>query len=111
MSLPLLATTELDAINILLNYVGEQPVNSISQAVSESNLAQRQLHQTSRQVQSKGLKCNTIINKELVADINGEFHIPSDVLDVTPTDSSNNFGFRDNKLYDLDNDTSTPGRS
>ena len=105
MSLALTTTTELGAVNIMLGYINEQPVNSIGTTISEALLAQARLHETSREVQSSGLECNSIFNKELIADINGVFILPANILSIDASLPSKNVGYRENKLYDLDNDT------
>lgn len=106
-TLALVMATELDAVNTMLRYINEQPVASIGETISEAVLAQAQLHEMNRLVQSTGLECNTILNKEFTADFTGIITIPADVISIDASDLSLNVALRDNQLYDLDNDTNT----
>jgi len=104
MSLPLVPTTELEAVNVLLSYIGEQPVNSLdTSGISEASIAQNTLHEVSRKIQSQGLNCNTESGYELAVDVNGNVNVPPNVikLDVTSSDSV----MRGSKLYDKANHT------
>lgn len=107
MGLPLIATTELEAVNTMLDFIDEQPVETIGATISEASLAQATLHRISRSIQGEGLNCNSIFNKELTADITGEFTIPDHILSVDASCKSRRVGYRGDKLYDLENATIT----
>src|SRR5690625_3614987 len=101
MSLPLQPLTELDAVNIMLVSIGEQPVNTLELAgVSEVSVGRDILHQTSRQVQSQGLRCNYEENYPLTRDVNGQVKLPANTLKVYPTDHTVDYVQRGDRLYD-----------
>ena len=66
--------SELEAVNLMLEVIGEQPVNSIESGVSLANQAQRLLHETSREVQTIGLNCNT--ESEYQLSLDGDSKVP-----------------------------------
>lgn len=98
--------TELEAVNLMLDTIGEQPVNTIpTSGVSEAVLANNGLHRMSRRIQGKGLHCNTEYSYELTADIDGKYIYPTDALFLDASDASVNVTRRGDYLYDLDNHT------
>jgi hypothetical protein len=98
--------TELEAVNLMLDTIGEQPVSLIpTSGISEAVLAYNSLHRTSRKVQGRGLHCNTEYNYILTADIDGKFNYPTDALFIDATDSTVDVARRQNVLYDLTNHT------
>lgn len=93
------AATELEAINFLLISIGEQPVNSLeNSSVSEVHIAQRILHQVSREVQSIGLLCNTEENYPFPLNKDKEVEVPKNVLRIDTSDNSD-VVLRGGKLY------------
>lgn len=106
MALPLVPTTELEAVNIMLTSIGEQPVNTLeTPGVSEVSIARTILHQTSRQVQERGLRCNSEENYTLALDVSGFLQIPANALRVDPTDDTKDYVVRGSRLYDRENHT------
>lgn len=106
MSLTLAVTTELEAVNMMLDVIGEQPVNQIDNTgITEADTARRLLHQTSREIQSIGLNCNTDENYRFSPDSDGYIVIPQTVLQVDASDPNRNVAQRGTKLYDKDNNT------
>ncbi len=101
------ATTLLEAVNVILSYVGEQPVNSLDDSeVSPAAQAERMLKEISREVQSKGLHCNTEYRYPLKRDeATGMIPIPVNVLSIDPTRDDQNYTQRGGNLYDLGNHT------
>lgn len=98
--------TELEAVNMMLDVIGEQPVTSIpTSGISEAVLAFNSLHRMSRKVQGRGLHCNTEYDYELTADIDGHFNFPTDALYLDASDANVNVTRRGDVLYDLDNHT------
>ena len=77
-------TTQLEAVNTMLGYIGEAPVNSISNTaelpVSAAN-AVTILDEISREVQSEGWHFNTEIDKELTP-VNNAITLDQNVLQV-----------------------------
>lgn len=98
--------TELEAVNSMLEMIGELPVNSLTEdGISEANLAKQTLHRVNREIQKLGLHCNTDNNYPLVPDVNQEILIPSNALQVDPTDPLQNYTTRGGKLYNRDSHT------
>lgn len=98
--------TELEAVNKMLKAIGEQPVNAIpTTGISEASLARDKLHEVSRSIQEKGLNCNTEYEFPLAASETGEVVVPTNALNVDPSDISKNYVRRGNRLYDLDDHT------
>jgi len=90
--------TELDAINLMLAAIGEAPVNSIGTGLSESRLAQIELENTSRFVQSIGWYFNTEDNYPLSPNNKGSIQVPRNTLKVDP--QNRRYVARNNLLYD-----------
>lgn len=97
----------LDAVNVMLRYIGELPVptgvniDDLSPD-HEARRAKEILLETSTELQYDGLW----FNKEewdFVPDNNGNIAIPFNVLSIEGT--SQNVIQKDNQLYDLDNKT------
>lgn len=102
----LLPLTELEAVNFLLETIGESPVNSlVVSGVSEVSIAQSILHNTSRNHQARGWFYNTEYLYPLPLDSNGEVPLPSNALQVDPTDNTKKYTTRGSRLYDLTNHT------
>lgn len=101
--------TELEAVNICLAVIGEQPVNTIpSSGVSKATLARDLIYEYSRDVQLEGLLCNTDTELELVRDGSNEIVLPNNCLDVDPVYASDNrYVERNGKLYDTEDKTFT----
>lgn len=104
--LTLTPTTELDAINLMLRYTGNRPVNAVSDGVSPSQIAQRILHETSREVQSNGLNCNRTTKYTLTANTDSEFVLPQGTLVVDPVDKTKHYVEKNGKLFDPSKNTS-----
>lgn len=100
-------TTELEAVNICLGVVGEQPVSAIGSGVSKSTIARDIIYELSREIQSKGLLCNSDIEYELTPDEEDSYiTLPANTLDVDPTYlSDNRYIERTGKLYDTEDQT------
>lgn len=91
-------TTELDAVNTMLEAVGEPPVNSIEETEgTEAAVAYRILLECSRTIQSTGLSFNKE-PYELLPDTDGIVYLPDNTLRVTPVDRR--YVERGRKLYD-----------
>lgn len=99
-------TTELDAVNVCLEAIGEQPVNIIpTSGVTEATIAYGVLARISREVQKKELNCNTEENYPLSVDANGFFYVPTNTLRVDAADPSMDVVQRGRRLYDKRNHT------
>jgi hypothetical protein len=78
-------STELDAVNIMLQIIGEQPVNTLPvEGFYEASLAQSTLNNVSREVQSSGLHCNQEYGYPFPLNEDNAVIIPDNVLIVLP---------------------------
>ena len=73
--------TELEAVNIMLQAIGEQRVNSVKEN-GESDLAYSILIETNKKIQMKGWSFNEEFNFELTPDVNKKINIPDNLLNV-----------------------------
>lgn len=110
---PLQLLTELDAVNLMLNAIGETPVNSISDTgLADAVIALQTLRNTSRQLQQKGWKWNTLRNYTLspTAPLPGKIPVPTNTLSVDATGTyfeNRSFDYTDEGgyLFDVTNGT------
>lgn len=108
MSIPLNLSpmSELDAVNMMLLSIGQAPVNTLEVAgIKDVSFARLMLHNTNRQVQSRGWWFNRELDYELVPASNKEIILPGTVLEVVSADPSRDLIERDRKLYDRDRHT------
>ncbi len=105
MALTYTPTTELQAINIMLSIIGEQPVNSIAGEFTEALLAQTALHNTSRAVQKLGFQFNSEEHYPLVPTLGGFYMVPPNALKANPTEYGLDVTLRGSKFYDRKNHT------
>lgn len=109
MSSILQATTELEAVNIMLSNIGESPVNSfLDSDVVDAGTARNILASINREVQSHGWWFNTDINRRFLPNTAGEIVMPPNVLKVDtsgPDLKDKNLVLRGNRLYDRINHT------
>jgi len=79
------ATTELEAVNIMLAAIGESPVNTLTGTLPvDVKLAQTTLEEVNKEVQTEGWSFNTEINVELTRDGSNHIALSSNVLIVDP---------------------------
>lgn len=107
MALDFVPMTELEAVNLMLQGIGEQPVTVLDGSYSEASIAQTLLHQVSREVQSVGLNCNSEERYPLTPDVNGQIALPANTLKVDGYYRYNDVVVRGSKLYDRENHTFT----
>ena len=110
------ATQELPAVNEILASVGQAPVSTLDQTNPDVAIAYDTLLRVSREVQAEGWSFNTEYNYKTTTDINREFLIPNNMLQVdlsTSTTSSSRVATvnsnkdvvrRNGKLYDKNKD-------
>tara|TARA_A200000159_G_scaffold76129_1_gene70635 strand:+ start:98 stop:709 length:612 start_codon:yes stop_codon:yes gene_type:complete len=85
MSLPS-STKELDAINDILNSVGQASVTSIDQTNPDVSLAYRTLLSVSREVQSEGWSFNQEYDVQFSVDsVTKKIAVPPDVINIDAT--------------------------
>lgn len=87
----------LDAVNIMLDGIGEDRVNSLDTGYTESTLAKKVLENTSRSVQAKGWYFNRDINLTLHVDIDGYIPLPLNILSLS---IDNRYVQRGVRVYD-----------
>lgn len=98
--------SELEAVNIMLGTIGEQPVNTLANdGVTEASIANTILHNTSRTVQSRGLKCNSEEDYPLAKDADGYINIPANALKVDGYYKDDDIVIRGSRMYDKYNHT------
>jgi hypothetical protein len=100
-------TTELDAINLMLDAIGASPVVSLDDPSVDVAKARMRLAQVSREVQAQGWHWNTDTRYSLARTIDGEYILPLNVIRI---DASGDFPMEDvvarsGKLWDRENRT------
>jgi hypothetical protein len=79
------ATTELEAINIMLAAIGEAPVNSLIGTLPvDVKLAQSTLTEFNKEIQSEGWSFNTEIDVTLTRDASNQIALSQDILRIDP---------------------------
>lgn len=79
-------TTVLEAVNEMLNAIGEGQVSSLDTGNADVQQCVRLLRDHSRKVQKRGWWFNTDINYTLTPNGNGNLVLPANVLRVDPSD-------------------------
>ena len=103
--------TKLDAVNEMLDAIGESSVASLESSLSQAEDAERILDRHTLKVLAKGWNCNMDRNFELPVDANSEIPLPYDVLRIVPVGRSQHLDvaqrYRDGTrlLYDVRNQT------
>jgi hypothetical protein len=103
-------TTELEAVNAMLQTIGETPVNSLEDTgLADAVIAHSLLQRISQEVQAKGWHFNTEISYPLVPNnpTPGDIELPGNVLyvDMTQQDADMDVVQRGFRLYDRRNHT------
>lgn len=107
--MPVIASTELDAINTMLTTIGESPVNSISASTADTRIAQLILQEVDRATQIKGWNWNTEKEVTLTPNVSTlEITLANNVVRVS-IDKRNYTSIdvvqRGTRLYDKKNKT------
>ena len=95
----------LDAVNILLENIGEQPVNTLeNQQISDARIAERTLLEFHKEGQIKGWSWNTERDYPFSKDSSGEVKIPTNVLKLSldPYLYAGRYQYRGTRLYDTE---------
>lgn len=102
-------STELDAVNVCLQSIGELPVNSLDgELPADAALAQTILHEVSRELQSNGWYWNTDYDYTFTRDDDGALEVPENVLHIDfPYSRTIEPLQRGSRLYDRKNHTYT----
>ena len=102
------ATTELEAVNSMLEAIGADPVTSLSSTTDSDVVhAVSVLSEVSREVQSQGWDFNTDFEFAITRTVDNEYLVPSNVIDIDVSDKhpTVNAVFRNGKLWDKDKKT------
>lgn len=103
----LLPTTELEAVNAMLDSIGEAPIDSLTNIEApDAGTALRRLRVVSKAVQTIGWEWNTE-GVVLTPDSNGNLVLPANTLKFVPCndDPSVKLTMRGNRVYDRKNQT------
>ncbi len=87
----------------MLAAIGEAPVSSLDDpSLVDAALAQSLVKETSVDIQTRGLHCNTEINFPLIPTVDGEINVPINCVRIDTTDVSRDVDVtqRGNRLYD-----------
>lgn len=106
MTTTITATTELEAINSMLEAIGADPVSDVNTTVDSDVIhAVSILSETSREVQSQGWDFNTDTEFKINRTVDNEYLVPTNVIDIDVSDKFQgvNGVFRNGKLWDKDN--------
>ena len=77
------ATTELEAINVMLSAVGEAPINSLAGTLPvDARQAQSFLNEASKEIQSEGWSFNYEYDVVLTRDAGNSIALPTSALRV-----------------------------
>ena len=103
-------TTELEAVNTMLNAIGEAPVNTLVNMTSvDAITALSVLNSVNRGVQAEGWLFNSEYNYPIAPDQNSNLPLPTNILavDSTKESSSHDIVQRGQRAYDRKNHTYT----
>lgn len=93
-------TSELNAVNTMLSYLGSPPVASLtSNANADALIAKQILNEVSREVQSEGWHWNSEEGKEYALNVDDEIEIPDNVLRLDYKNRLNDYIERNGRLY------------
>lgn len=99
--------TELDAVNVMLTSIGQAPVNTLTvPGIKDVSFAQLTLHNTSRNVQTRGWWFNRESDFPISVDAaSGHMLFPANALACDPMDRSRDLVERGRRFYDKDRHT------
>ena len=103
--------TDIQAVNMMLTTIGEQPIKNLNDnaGLQDASIAQDILHSTSRQVQSKGWIFNTDLQVTKTPNGKGKFVVDPNILRVDSTSkkrsTTEDIVERAGFLYDRENNT------
>lgn len=106
-TLSLVPLTELDAVNVMLELMGESPADAISEDMPETEIAQSILHRTSREVQSEGWSFNKDEKYTWTRENDDTVLLTNDVLYVDGYYPWQDYVQRGTALYDRYNQSYT----
>lgn len=77
--------SKIEAVNIVLESIGEAPVSSITSGLPDAEAAESKLNEVNKSVQSRGWHQNIDYNLKLTPNNNNLIYIPSNYLRVDTT--------------------------
>lgn len=96
-------TTLIDAVNIILDGIGEAPTNSLISSSLDVNNALARIEESLQSILGKGLWFNTE-TITITPNVDGEYVLPVNALEAKPVDFyDRDFVQRGNRLYDRTN--------
>ena len=101
--------TKLEAVNVILDSIGESPVSSLSSGLPDAEAAEVKLNEVNKLVQAKGWHQNTEFDVKLIPDSNQNILVPATYLrvDTRGNDKNVNVSVRRlnniSMLYDIKN--------
>lgn len=101
-------TTELEAVNAMLEAIGESPVSTLSNAgLQDAAVAYQTLKNTLRRVQTLGWSWNTDLSWTFYPDDDGFIQLPANTLKADTVGASESIDavIRGQRLYDRVNHT------
>lgn len=106
-------TTLLDAVNVLLENIGEQPVNTLgNQQIMDARIAERTLLEFHKDGQVKGWSWNSEFDYQFNRDsTTKQIKVPESVVrfSMNPYDYAGRFQLRGQVVYDRENRTTLLG--
>lgn len=106
--MPTALTTELDAVNVMLDCIGESPVSTLEvSGLADVARARALLNETSLAVQTSGWHFNSEERYQLVRDLDGYITVPPNVIKLEPSEGTSKLDVaqRGSRLYDRKNHT------
>lgn len=99
-------STELDAVNVMLDTIGESPVSDLDTVTSiDVSKARTMLRAFSRSIQTDGWWFNVDENYEFSLDAQGHCVLPNQILSLRPSIGGSRLTMRNKRVWDLDNKT------
>lgn len=80
--------SKLEAVNIILDSIGETPVSSLESGLPDAEAAETKLNEIHKTVLSKGWHQNTEKNLKLMPDTDSHVRVPTTYLRIDTTRSS-----------------------
>lgn len=103
MSLAIIASTELEAVNVILNNIGETSVSSLEdETLVDALMARSLLTTVSRELQTKSWHWNTDLERKMLRTNKGEIVLPTNTMSVVPAGADKGLDLvqRGRRLYD-----------
>lgn len=90
--------TKLEAVNLILDAIGESPVSSLTSGLPDAAKAERFLDRVSKEIQEKGWHCNTDTDYTFARDEFLRIPVPQNVLRIDTAGRDRSFDVTTRKL-------------